>query len=170
MPIAQSDILFFLSGGSTNTDPNASLGGAISSTQIADATVENLFDNVTGDEAAAGKTEYRCFYVKNNHASITWQSVVAWILSQPTGNGVTIDIGLDPAGVNGTATTIADETTAPAGVTFSAPADKPSGLAIGNIPAGQYQAIWVRRTVTAGASGIDNDGTQIKVEGDTTQA
>ena len=70
MPIASSDIKFHLSGGAVNADPNAALSGAISTTQVVDATVANLFDNVSGAETAAGDTGYRCFYVKNNHGPL----------------------------------------------------------------------------------------------------
>jgi len=172
MPITATDINFYLSGGATNTNPNASLGGAISTTQITDATLNNLFDDVTGAESSAGDTEYRCFYVKNDHATLTWQTVVAWIASNTPSPGTTVDIGLDPAGVGdgattGVATTIADEGTAPTGVTFSAPASAAAGLAIGNIPPGQAIAVWVRRTVSAGAAAYNNDQVTIQFQGDT---
>lgn len=93
MPIVQSDIKFYLSGGGSNTDPNAALGGAISSTEIVDASDNNLFDDVTGDESNAGDTEYRAFYVKNTHASLTWQNVKVWIQTNtPAGDSVEIGI------------------------------------------------------------------------------
>jgi len=166
MAIQPTDIQFFLSGGASNTDPNASLGGAISSTAISSTALNNLFDNVSGAEASAGDTEYRCYYVKNAHASLTWQTVKTWISSQTTSPDTSVEIGLDPAGVNGTATTVADESTAPAGVTFSA-ASVGSELTIGNIPAGQYQAIWVKRIVNAGAAAYSNDTCTIEHQGDT---
>lgn len=53
MAITATDIQFRLSGGSGNTDVNASLGGAKSSTQITSASLHNLFDQVSGDESAA---------------------------------------------------------------------------------------------------------------------
>ena len=171
MTITQSDIEFYLSGGSDNTDPNASLGGAISSTAVQDNTLNNVFDDVSGQESQDGDTEYRCIYVKNNHASDTWYNVVVWI-SQETPADDQIDIGLDPAGVGdgsttGVATTIPDESTAPEGVTFSHPLDKASGLSIGDIPAGQCQAIWLKRIVPAGTSSYADNSFQITVEGET---
>lgn len=168
MPIVEGDLNWRYSGGAGNSDPNASLGGVISTTEVPDATLENMFANVDSAEATAGSIKYRCRYIQNNHGSITWQTVVTWIASQTTSTDTSYDIGLDPAGVNGTATTIANEDTAPAGVTFSAPANKGSGLAIGDIPAGQHMAIWVRRTVNAGAAAFNNDATVNQVEGDTT--
>ncbi len=79
----------------------------------------------------------------------------------------TADIGLGSSAVNGTEQTIANEGTAPTSVTFSAPATKGAGLSIGNIPAGQHKAIWVRRTITAGAAANNLDNVVIRVEGDT---
>lgn len=172
MPITATDIQYRHSGGASNSDPNASLGGIKSSNQIADATVQNLFANVSGAEAAAGSIKYRCFYIHNNHGSLTWQSVVEWILTQTPSTDTVVAIGLDPAGVGngsttGVATTIANEDTAPAGVTFSEPADKGSGLNIGNIASSNSQATWVRRTVTAGASAYDSDNAVFRHEGET---
>ena len=167
MPIASTDIDFHLSGGAANSDPNAALGGAISSTQITDASVENLFDNVNSSEASAGDTEYRCFYVKNNHGSLTLQSAVIWIDTNTPSADTDADIGLGTSAVNGTEQTVGDEQTAPAGVTFSQPASKGAGLSIGDIPAGEHKAIWVRRTVSAAAAAANADSVIIRVEGDT---
>ena len=166
MAISASDILIFLSGGAGNADPNASLGGVISTTQIVDATLSNLFDPVAGVESRDGDISYRCFYVKNNHGSLTWQAVKTFILTQATDNNA-VAIGLDPVGVNGTATTVVDEFTAPAGVSFSTPVTEGTALAIGDIPNGQKQAIWVRRTVTAGAVALNVDTAVVRIEGDT---
>jgi hypothetical protein len=175
--ITAADILFKLSiktgaagNQSAQADPNASLGGFISTTQITDATLNNLFDNVSGDENAASTVDYRCFFVHNAHASLTWQTVKVWISAEVAG-GASAAIGLDPAGVTnlgaaGQATSIANETTAPAGVTFSAPTTKTAGLTIGNIGPGQVAAIWVRRTA-ANTAAVDNDGVTIRCEGDT---
>ncbi len=63
MAIVSTDLLFYHSGGAGNSDPDASLGGIISTTQITDASDNNLFDDVTGDEASSGDTEYRGFYL-----------------------------------------------------------------------------------------------------------
>jgi hypothetical protein len=57
MPIVASDIHFRLSGGAGNSNVNASLGGAMSSTSITDNTQQNLFDDISGAESAAGEDE-----------------------------------------------------------------------------------------------------------------
>lgn len=176
MAIVAADILFKLSvvaaaGNTTVGTPAGALGDQISTTQITDATVGNLFDNVTGDENAASTVDYRCFFVHNAHATLTWETVKVWISSEVAG-GASVAIGLDPAGVTAVglasaqAATIANELAAPAGVTFTAPTTKGTGLTIGNVAAGSVAAIWVRRTAANNAA-LDNDGATIRCEGDT---
>ena len=167
MPIASADIDFHLSGGAANSDPNASLGGIISTTQITDATIANLFDNVSGAEAAAGDTEYRCLYVKNNHGSLTLQGAEVWIETNTPSTDTSAEIGLGTSAVNGTEQTVADEQTAPTAVTFSTAAGQGNSLAIGDIPAGQHKAIWVKRVVNAAAAAFNSDSVVIRVQGDT---
>ena len=178
MAITSTDILFKLSvvaaaGNTTAGTPNTSLGDQISTTQITDATLNNLFDDVSGDENAASDVEYRCIFVHNAHATLTWQSVVAW-LSAEVGGGANAQIAIDdfaasPIGqATAQADVIADENTAPgAGVgAFSAPTTKATGLSVGNIAAGYCRAIWVKRSATNSAA-LDNDGVTIRCEGDT---
>lgn len=167
MAIVQADIQIKLSGGSGNADPDASLGGAISTTGITDATLSNLFDQVSGDESSAGDTEYRCFYFKNNHGSLALQNAVVWVDANTPASDTSVEIALAGEGVNGTAETIANESTAPSGETFSAPATKGAGLSVGNIPAGQHIAVWVKRIINAAAAANNLDNVIIKIEGET---
>ena len=176
MAITATDILFKFSVAAAAGDTTAgtaagSLGDQISTTQITDATLHNLFDVVTGDENAASEAEYRCFFVHNNHATLTWENVVVW-LSSETAGGAVAAISVDTTGVtakglaSAQAKTVADENTAPATQTFSAPTTKATGLSIGNIAAGSVQGIWVRRTA-ANSAALDTDGVVIRCEGDT---
>jgi hypothetical protein len=176
--ITASDVLFKLSintgpGNSTaQPDPNDSLGRFMSSTQLVDATLHNLFDKVTGDENAASDVEYRVFFVHNAHATLTWEAVYVWVDSQVSG-GASVAIGLDTTGVvtatsasNQTVARPANENTAPSGISFSTPTTKAGGILIGDIAAGSVQAVWVRRTA-ANTSAVDSDGAVVKFSGDT---
>lgn len=166
MPILNTDIIYRLSGGAGNADPNASLGGVKSSTAVVDNTLNNIWDSISGDEASAGDTEYRCLYVHNAHATLTLVSPVIWLSANTTSTQDEVDIGLGSSAVNGTEQTVANETTAPSGVTFSHPTTKATGLALGNIPPGQHKAFWEKRVVQAGAGPIDNNIYNVTVEGD----
>lgn len=169
MPIVGSDIQYRLSGGAGNTDPNASLGGAKSSTQVTDNVLNNLWDDVSGDEGSPGDTEYRCEYVHNAHGSLTLLSPVVWISSNTTSTDDEVDIGVGTAAVNGTEQTVANESTAPSGVTFSHPTTKGAGLALGNLPAGQHKAVWIRRVVGASAAAKDANAYNVTAEGDSAE-
>jgi hypothetical protein len=179
MAIVAGDLLYKLSvltgaaGNSTAGTPAGSLGKYISTTEITDATLNNLFDDVSGDENAESDVEYRCIFIHNNHGSLTLQSPVVW-LSAEVADGASAAIAIDDvaASLIGSASAqadeIADEDTAPgAGVgSFSAPTTKGTGLSLGDIAAGYCRAIWVRRTAANNAA-LDNDGATIRVEGDT---
>lgn len=179
MPIASSDIKYRLStksgsAGDTTaqSDPDASLGKYISTTEMdLQTTLNNLFDDVSGDENAAQDVEYRCVFVLNGHATLTLQAAKLWLASVVSG-GADIAIGLDPTGVvdkdqaTAQAEEVADEGTAPSGVSFSTPTTKTGGLSIGDIAPGYCQAIWLRRTATNSAA-QNNDGATLRVEGDT---
>jgi len=167
MPIVASDIVERLSGGSGNTDPNASLGGAISTTAVTDNTTHNVWDVVSSAESSAGDTEYRCIYVRNSHASLTLQSAKVWISTNTPSADTAIRIALGTSAVNGTEQTIANETTAPTGVTWSTAANEGAALSIGNIPNGQHKAIWIERVITAAAAAANDDSYVLSYAGDT---
>lgn len=89
--ITVSDIIFVLSGGSSNSDPNKSLGGDPSS-HIITGTINNLFDNVEEEESRGGNIDYRCFYVFNNSNTDFFYYAEAYIVSQIT-LGSTVQVG-----------------------------------------------------------------------------
>ena len=166
MPIISTDIQYRLSGGASNADVNASLGGAKSSTAVGTG-LHNLFDVVGSAEAAAGDTEYRCVYVHNNHGTLTMQSAKIWISSNTPSTDTSVEIALGSSAVNGTETSVANENTAPSGPTFSAPASEGAALSIGDIPAGQHKAVWIKRIVNTGAAAYNSDGCTLTTKCDT---
>jgi len=167
MAIVAGDIEYRLSGGASESDPNLSLGGVVSSVEVVDASDNNLFADVSGDDASAGATHYRLIYVFNNHGSLTLQGAKVWISTDTTSSDDEIDIALAGEGLNSTTETIADEDTAPVGETFTHPTSKATGLTLGDIPAGQRYGVWIRRIVNSSASAIAANSGIISVEGDT---
>ena len=172
MAIIASDIKKRLSGGASNSDVNASIGGIKSSTEMAPSGDNNLFDNVLGAESAAGDVEYRCIYYHNAHATLTAQNFTLWIAANTPSPGSDIAIGLDPAGIGdgastGVAATPATEDDAPDGVAFSQPANQGAGLAVGNLAPGQSIAVWIRRTISVGAAAYNADSGQLSWACDT---
>jgi hypothetical protein len=179
MPIVNTDLRLRYSvltagGGNVNPQPNVnlSLGRFLSITDYVNATKNNLYDDVTGDENAAGAIDYRCLFAVNMHATITWINVKVWLPTEVAG-GASMAIGIDPTAASAVnaaadqALTVANENTAPAGVAFSNPGTKAAGLNLGDIGPGQCRAIWFRRTAT-NSGALNDDGVDFSVEGDTT--
>jgi len=111
-------------------------------------------------------------------AGRTYQSVDIYIKTQTPSSDTAYAIGLDNAGVgDGSTTGVAydgtgsSEGTAPPSAnpgvsTWQAGVGAGNALTIGDIKAGEVQAVWVRRTVTAGASAYSTDNVEITVSGD----
>lgn len=178
MPITASDIQYRLStlnGSAGNTQPGtpaASLGKYASTTALSSTPLGALFDDITGDQAAAGEVDYRCVFVHNAHATLTLIGPVVWVTSQTSGGSdVAISVDTTAASAVGSASAqakqVADEHTAPASQTFSTPTSKGTGLAIGDLAPGQVRGIWFRRTTPAGTGASNLDDVQWRVEGDT---
>jgi len=161
MAILSTDIQYRLSGGAANASALQSLGGVKS----ANSAGTDIFDDVPSAEAGAGRTEYRLLYVHNAHATLTYLGAAAWIQTQTPSTSTDVAMGLAAAGPNATETAVADEATAPVGVTFSAPASFAAGLALGNLAPGQHYGVWVRRTVAPGTAAAADSFT-LRVQGD----
>ena len=165
MSISSSDIQKLLSGGASNANPILSLGGVKSSVAVTGA---SIFDNISVVELAAGSVEYRGFYVQNVHATLTATNLTAWINSNTPSNLTDVALGLGTSAISGTEQTVANETTAPVGVTFFAAASKAAGLALGSLAPGQSKFVWVRRSASAGAvSSAVSDPFTIRLEAET---
>lgn len=95
MAVTAEDISIVLSGGINNLDPNLSLGGDPSTTQIRDNLINNLFSDVTPDQAETGYEDYRCFYIFNDGDDPIY-NVELWIESQVDG-GASIELGVEEA-------------------------------------------------------------------------
>ena len=170
MPIVAGDIVFRLSGGASNTDPNAALGGVMSTVGggvITTDTLNNVWDNVSGDEASAGDTEYRAIFVENTHGSLTLTGAKIWISANTTSGDDEVDIALADEGIASTIETIADESTAPSGPSFTHPTTFAGGLSLGNLAAGNEHGIWLRRTVNSSAAAANANPYTLSVQGET---
>lgn len=154
---------------------DTSLGKYIANNNLADATLNSLFSDATGAENAASTVHYQCVFIYNSNASNAYQNAVVWVSGDPAGGAeVAIAVDSTAASAVGSASAqalqIANRTTAPAGpLTFSKPTTQGTGLSLGNIPAGQVKAIWIRRTL-ANTAAMNADGITISIAGDTAAA
>lgn len=179
MPIVAGDLLFKLSttagsaGNSTaQANPNASLGKYISTTQVSGTALNNLFDDISGAENAASTVDYRCVFLHNSHATLTLQNAVVYVSGGDPAGGAVVAIGVDTTAASAIgsasaqALTIANENTAPAGVSFSLPTTAGAGLSLGNIGPGQCRAFWIRRSANNSAA-VTGETITLAVSGDT---
>jgi len=164
--IISSDIKFQLSGGAANADVNASLGGAVSSTEIVDDTVNNLFAYAPATESEAGSTKYRGFFVKNTHATITAVAPKIYINSNTPSATTAVTVAL-AAETGSPMDTIANEDIAPdPAVTFVTAVDFANGLSLGDLAPGEVKGVWVKWVINAGTIAT-NDVMTFTVKGET---
>lgn len=175
MPILPSEIITRLStkaataGNQLPQTPNLSLGKFISTTPWVGGVLHDLFDEISGDENANLNEEFRCIFIYNS-SGLTFYNVVVWIAAETPG-GATISLGVDPTpasvvnSASPQALEVANEDTAPSGVTFSSPTTKATGINLGDIPANYCKAIWIKRkAMNTGA--LNNDSVTLTFEGE----
>lgn len=158
-------------GNTTAGTALGSLGKYISTTAWAGGVAQDLFDDISGSANATSQVDYRCIFIYNSNGANAYQNAVVYIASEVAG-GASIAIGVDTTAASalGSATaqalTIANATTAPAGVTFSSPTTAATGIALGTIASGSVRAFWIRRTA-ANTAALSNDGVTLSTSGDT---
>lgn len=152
-------------------DPNASLGGYVSTSALSGTPTNNLYDNVTGAQNAASAVDYRCLFVRNDHSTLTALAVSVWVQTQVSG-GASVQLGVDPtaASAKGSsspqAVTIVNESSVPGGVTFSTADSSGAALSLGALAPGQVRAFWLKRSA-ANSGPKDTDGITLEIDFDT---
>ena len=165
MVFAKSDIALFLSGGTSNTDSNLSIGNGISNTQIQSNLNNSLLPDITVTQALSGIVLYRCFYVRNLNGTQMLSAPKIWISANTISASDEIDIGLGTADKNGTEPPIANQTTAPVGVTFVHPTSEVIALDLPSLNPNDYKSMWARITVQSNADAINQNACIVKVKG-----
>ena len=139
------------------SERDESLGKFISTTRVTAFGLNDVFPGVTPEDLESGATFYSVLFLANPNGSLTWPALRAWIPEQPALSGHAFAFGLDPLGVvalesgSAQAAEIANNTTAPAGVTFAAPNTRTGGTVVGDMAPRSCIGVHVRYTVTAGA-------------------
>jgi hypothetical protein len=154
---------------------NANLPNATTSDTVTIANqTQKLLDNVSKAESNAGMVDYRMVWLVNEGTVADDDDkleVKLWI-NETTPGQDSIAIGLaTQAASDGTGTpgvgdcpeVLANDTTAPAGVTFTTPTTEAAALSIGTLSstAGttNAKAVWLRRTVPAGVTEAEPNNT-----------
>ena len=153
MAIVGGDLKLYLTGGAANADPLLSLGGVTSSVQFTDNTLDKLFASVGPAEALAGSVKYRALTFKNTSA-LTAYGASIYVSQETTSPGTTVAIAYDSTGTQD----VADEDTAPVGLSFSTPLSLGAGIALGDVAASGVRRIWFKRIVAPAAAQASDSG------------
>lgn len=86
-----TDIKYYHSGGVVNNNPENDLGGIQSNIELG-SSIDNLFDDLSGSVSRVGRTDYRCFYIKNTHATHVLRNAKVYIWSEKE-SGSLLDLG-----------------------------------------------------------------------------
>lgn len=182
--IVASDILWLASApnassgytSSAQTTPEGCLGKYCSQNTIVSATLDNLFNDITGAENAAGQVDYQCVFVLNNTSTgNSMLNPVIWMpTAQYTSGYATIQFAIDQTAPSVKTSSAAQALVISAAQNvpsvsggWSSPSASPSGgISCPNIPAGYVQAVWVKRTATNSAA-VNNDQFGLQVTFDT---
>lgn len=147
-------------------------GKYASSTLWAGGTANDLFDDITGAQNAASQIDYAGVYIENTNVNNDYVTPLVWI-SAETALGASLGIWVDSTaqsavgGASAQMLTIANNTTAPAASSFTAPTTFGTGLALGTLTKnGNGRGLWIRRTA-ANTAALSSDGGTISVQGDT---
>ncbi len=157
--------------GNTNDLEVGSLGLGVDMNADVTSVINSLFDPISSSEAITGKTDYRCVYVVNDHGSLSLYDAKIYLSANTISDKTKIEIGVDPVAVNGENSEIAldnehDTTNKLDAVMWGEHASFSDGISIGTLEAGKQRAIWIKRTVEAGAVAVQG-GATIAFVGDT---
>ena len=193
MPITEAELLKTYTGAATHNaaqaDPDASLGGHSSSSEIGTGD-ENLFDNISGAEAAeADYTDYRCIVFENTDPLLTLTDAKVYVSDDDLNADTTYYLCLERPQTNletGAAQTIGDEDTAPditnatyhttGSWTASAScADYANGLVVGPLDStgttgllpAELIFVWIKRVIAVDASAAADVTFTVTLQGDT---
>lgn len=115
--------------------------------------INRVFADLTKDDLGNGAVDYACLFVRNLSGTATTETIVGpmsgvflgdeYTFGEQDGpiDGITIEVGVDPAAADTATQVIPDRYTAPTGVTFGAAVD------VGPLAPSESRAVWLRRTV-----------------------
>ena len=191
MPLSSLDIEFYYTGNATGPQDNTlSLGGTKSPYTITSGQANNIFDDVTGDEAETGDTEYRgiAIYINTINSAGSFDAIRPRIYisgySRATSGADTLYIAASTFGLNAnTMGTCTDESSAPneTGLTW---VSEDSGETIyfnsdgspttvqpsteGTLKSENWVGLWIKRVVPANATPFNDRSCTIVFRCETT--
>jgi hypothetical protein len=137
-------------------DADLPLDGGPSELTLVDAMNGFLgMSNVSNAQRAAGVTTYRAAMLTNENEDDTVQAIKLWFPASTT--QATYSIATEDPSTSGSIQTIADENTAPTGVSWVTPTSEATALEIASLAAGDSIGIWIRRVFPVGTVAARED-------------
>lgn len=163
MTLVSTDITAYFSGnGGALLDRPLNKGGDIGVNEIVSSLLYNFAPDVSRE--VVGKIGgvpgqwalYYPFYIYNKSPDVSVTDVKIWIYRAMSDPNLAVSIGFDPVGKNGIIQTIANQLTAPTGVTFKSPFTEGSTqvLTISLLAPGDKQGIWIKQFGNKGIASI----------------
>jgi hypothetical protein len=162
-PLGDASGLFYYSGGTDNTSPSASIGGARGGT-IPAATLNSVFGPIPGSMRQSGGVLYAVLYVRNTHGSTTLPSSKLFVSQQPDNPGLHIDVAVPSQAAGQTVPALASRITAPVGASWTRAPTFDLGDAYGDLGPGAARGIYVRLTIDPGTPVSDDSRFRIDVQ------
>jgi len=167
MPVYASDLKLYGSAEmpDNDTDPN---GGAIDTGNEITGTVGEVFTGAYSEEAG-GSTyiQYRKVFYRNSSTTSELHEVKIWVSADPQDH---IEMALEDV-INGNDES-ANRLTAPVGPVFAKAHSEGAALDVpgtGILEPGDAIGVWLKLTILAGQSPIDNVLTQYAIKGKSTE-
>lgn len=156
-PVTEEYLQLVYTGGTNNSDPLLSLGGAFGQPipywdpvqHTLAQMLENIFPNVLPSEQAVGKTRYRCIGVKNTHPNGTMYYLRFKFVK--TVGDCLFYFGWAPQAPGEAPQQLPNETTEPDGVTWYG-ANTAVEMPEHHLGPGETKALWFKLVIPAGAS------------------
>ena len=166
MAITAADINLHLTGGSSNSNVNASLGGNVSTVKVTVSGLHNLFRRITESELSSGVTIYRCIALKNDHSTESAKNPFFYLVSDTTSIDDLTLYSISQAAKNSAETAIANEFTAPTGsnINFIQGMTRTTGLDLPDLGPGEYINIWIKVAVEPGAAPLSANKMKYRIE------
>jgi len=180
MAITESELLFKYTGEGSTTDPSLSLGGTLGTNTIPSGVANNIFDDVTGDEAESGAMHFRAIGIHNSNTTHIWMNtsiridgyvrasntpdVMYFGVEKPSGTG---------GSPEGTIGTIGSETIEPTWVSWTEEGTPSAWVQMsgkdydGSIGPDDWCGIWLKRSIPPNAEAFSNRAVTIRVRGET---
>lgn len=174
-------VKFRYTGSGSSSNPGLSLGGVTTGGEIGTPVINNLFDNISASEAAAGGNTWgqgdgldvRCIAIENSGDLILynikiWSPSTSSLTSSPD---TWFTMAIDPNSVGNTQS-VADESKLPSSpdLNFALRASEDDAITVSSLNVGSYIRLWIKRKLTEDSDAFSQDIKTIYVRAQVTSS